>query len=504
VRTLYRARRVHTLGIAPPGEWVLVDGRHVQRVGAGEPPSADRVVELPGATILPGFVDAHVHLSATGLALEAEEVRAAPSREALLAIARARAEGPGEGLVCLEGWDESAWPDPRPPAIDELDALTPRPLVLFRADGHVALVNRAALASVDLAGAEGVEHDAHGRPTGRVVGAAQRLLRRASSSNRSREQVEGLQLRAAATAAARGITAVHEMSMPESDGLRDLEVLLAHRDRLPVDATPIVATTDLPLAIALGLSAIGGDLPVDGSIGARTAAVSVPYEDGGGTGAMYLDGDALVSFLHAGHAAGLQVGVHAIGDRAIEAVLVAWERVYGALDSRARRHFRARRHRIEHVEMASDDQIERAAMLGLAASIQPAFDRLWGGPGGLYERALGPERAARMNPVRTFLSRGVLVGAGSDAPVTPLDPWLGVASLETHHDPAQRLSRLEAVGLLTVGAARLGHQEDKKGVLQPGGHADLVAWPVDPLEAPEVEGLRPLLTVSLGREVFAA
>jgi predicted amidohydrolase YtcJ len=108
-----------------------------------------------------------------------------------------------------------------------------------------------------------------------------------------------------------------------------------------------------------------------------------------------------------------------------------------------------------------------------------------------------------MNPFRSLLERGLVVGAGSDAPITPLDPWIAVAAMERHHDPTQRLSRIEAIRIHTAGSARLGHQEEKKGVLEPGMHADLAAYDVDPLELDDVEELRPILTVSLGREVFA-
>jgi predicted amidohydrolase YtcJ len=176
--------------------------------------------------------------------------------------------------------------------------------------------------------------------------------------------------------------------------------------------------------------------------------------------------------------------------------------VYGALDSRRRRHFRARRHRLEHFEMASPDQVERAAALGLAISIQPGFDAAWGGPGEMYERRLGPERAWRMNPFRAMVHRGLEVGGGSDTPVTPLDPMLGIWALENHHDPEQRMSREEAIRIFTVGAARLAHLE-KKGRLEPGAAADLAAYETDPLDVVDVRGLRPVLTVSRGRDVYA-
>ena len=504
MRTLYLAGRVHTLGHPATGGWVLVDDRHVQRVGAGDPPPADRVVDLPGATIVPGFIDTHVHLTGTGLSLSNGAVERARSAQELLAIAGQRSEE-SPRVTFLGGFDETRWDDPRPPSLAELDAVTSGPLVIRRADGHVALANTAALNAAEVLALRGVERDAGGNPTGRVTQEANTRLGRWSTLMLSDQEVQELQLRAAALAASRGITTIHEMSMPHELGLRDLEVFLAHRAQLPVDSTVIVGTMDIPQVMDLRLPSIGGDLPVDGSIGARTAALSAPYADAAdNAGASYYADEELTQFFQGGHAAGLQVGVHAIGDRAIEQVLSGWEHVYASLDSRGKRHFRARRHRVEHFEMVSIDQVERAAMLGLAISVQPAFDARWGGPGGLYEIGVGPERAAGMNPFRSMLDRGLELGAGSDAPVTPLDPMAGVEALERHHDPAQRLSRTEAIRVWTTGSARLAHQEEKKGALEPGMHADFAAYDADPMEVPELESLRPILTVSMGRDVYAA
>jgi hypothetical protein len=503
LRTLYRAARVHTLSHPATGEWLLVDGRHVQRVGTGEPPGSDRTVDLPGATIVPGFIDAHVHLTSTGLSSTDTQVAEARSRAELLGLASARA-GEGSGLVLLQGFDESRWEAPGFPSLAELDAVSDRPLVIRRADFHLALANSAALRAADVWDEPGTLRDAAGEPDGRVTQEAMQRLARWTREALSDHEIQDLQLKAAAMAAAKGVTSVHEMSMPMEAGDRDLMVFLEHRSRLPVDAVPVVATTDIPHVIDLGLSSIGGDLPVDGSIGARTAALAAPYADGPGHGTAYFADDELASFFHGGHSAGLQVGVHAIGDRAIDQVLTAWERVYEMLDSRQRRHFRARRHRVEHFEMASQAAVERAAMLGLAVSVQPVFDLWWGGPGGLYEVGVGPERAAAMNPIRTMIERGIEVGAGSDTPITPLDPLLAIAALESHHDPRERFSRGEALRLHIKGSARLGHQEEKKGALEPGMHADFVAYDIDPFEAPDLAAIAPILTVSLGREVFAA
>lgn len=502
MKTLYRASRVHTLSYPASGEWVLVDGRHIERVGIGEVPHADRTVDLPGTTILPGFVDTHVHLTGTGVHHQAPELGSATSAADMLAVA-SEVVAARVGPVYLHGWDESNWGDRTLPTLEQLDAIAERPLGLSRVDGHLVLVNRTAMMEIDLAGEAGVELDVRREPTGRLTVLAARAAKRWFATHLSDHDVEELQLEAASLAVAFGVTTIHEMSMPAERGMRDLEILLAHRSRLPLDVVPYVATTNISTAMDLGLPRIGGDLPVDGSIGARTAFVSGGFVDRDANPSGYFEDDELAQYFHDGHLAGLQVGVHAIGDAAVEQVVRTWERVYQSLDSRQRRHFRARRHRIEHFEMSSLDVIERAAMLGLAISVQPTFDARWGFPGGLYEQGLGEERARSMNRFRDLLSRGMELGAGSDSPITTIDPLVGVAAFEGHHDPTQRLDREEAVRVFTLGSVRLAHQEDKKGSLEPGKHADFAVYDVDPLVASSLEGVRPVLTVSLGRDVYA-
>jgi predicted amidohydrolase YtcJ len=500
VRTLYRASRVYTLSHPATGEWVLVDGRHVERVGSGEPPAADRIVELPGTTIIPGFVDAHVHMTTTGVRIARPDAATVAGADDLMEMIASMEPGVA-GIAFLHGFDESTWEEQRLPKIDELDAI-PHPVIAVRADVHLCLANGPAMLQSGAADLPGAQRDGDGALTGIAsMQAAARLLQWFTDSL-SANEIEEFQLQAAALAARNGVTTVHEMSVPEYHGIRDLETLLGHTARLPVDVVAYVASTDVGWLLDRGLSRIGGDLSLDGSIGARTAHLSSDYVDAPGRGVGYLDDETLFETLHDAHVAGMQVGLHVIGDAAIEQAIEVWERVYRTLDSRARRHFRARRHRLEHLEMPTSDQIERAAILGLAASVQPAFDSAWGGPGRLYEQRLGEARAAAMNPFRSFVERGIEVGAGSDAPITPLDPMRAVMALEHHHDAAQRFTREEAIRLCTLGGAKLARQEDKKGHLAPGCHADLAAYDADPMTA-DLEGLRPILTVSLGREVHA-
>ena len=488
--------------LPPEGEWVLVDERHVERLGAGEPPPADRTVDLPGTTIFPGFVDAHVHLSGTGTILAGLDLSGARSRDDLLARARQHAAS-ASGPVIGQGFDETRWPDAELPTRAELDPISSQSLLIIRADGYVSVVNTPTLRSANLEGLNGVERDDAGEPTGRLRGEANARAQLWYFESLPDRVIQEAQLRAAALAASRGVTCVHEMAIPDKRGRRDAEVLLGHADDLPVDLVTYVADRDMPWVVGdLGQQRIGGDLFLDGSIGARTAALSEPYADAAERGPLAYEDDELAEFLHNAHLAGLQTGLHVIGDSAIEQSLRVWERVYGSLGTRERRHFRARRHRLEHFEMASESQVERAGALGLAISVQPAFDALWGHPGGMYELRLGEERATRMNPFRTLVTRGLEVGAGSDTPVTPLDPMLAVWALQNHHDPAQRMSREEALRLCTVGAARLAHLE-KKGRLEPGAASDFAAFEADPLEVEDLRDLRPVLTVSRGREVYA-
>ncbi|MFL5799822.1 MAG: amidohydrolase [Actinomycetota bacterium] len=503
MRTLYRAGRVHTLSHPATGEWVLVDERHVERVGAGDPPDADRVVELPGTTIVPGFVDAHVHLTGTGIHETGPPVDAARSAAALLETLREAAAEHDRPLL-VHGFDETTWDRPELPTLDQVGEVSPVPLVAVRADGHLCLANRAAIDAAAVSDLPGFERGPEEVPTGVLRREANWAMQRWYHEQLGDHQVQELQLQAASLAASRGVTSVHEMAIPTSRGPRDFEVLMGHRTQLPVDVVPFVASMEIPYVMDFGLPRIGGDLSLDGSIGARTAHLRDPYADGEGAGVGYLDDEDLTEFFHNAHLAGLQVAVHAIGDAAIEQALSSWDRVYGALDSRGRRHFRARRHRIEHFEMPTPAQVERAANLGLAISVQPGFDAAWGQSGAMYEQRLGLDRASRMNPFRTLLARGMSLGAGSDSPVTPLDPMAGIAAVEGHHEAFERLGRDEAIRLFTRGGSLIANLEDKKGALEPGMQADFAAYDDDPFDVQSVEGLRPVLTVSLGREVYAS
>jgi hypothetical protein len=175
----------------------------------------------------------------------------------------------------------------------------------------------------------------------------------------------------------------------------------------------------------------------------------------------------------------LQCGVHAIGDAAIEQAIATWEKVADKVGLDAVRDLG---HRIEHFECAWDDHLKRAADLGLRASVQPAFDRYWGGEGGLYAQRIGWDKAKDMNRFASMLNAGLLVGAGSDSTVTPLDPFLQLASLRAHHIEDEQLGKIEALRLHTTGARALAEGPSLAGSLEPTAPADLVWLDRNPAE----------------------
>src|SRR5438270_5484762 len=159
MKSLYRATRVRTLSHPAEGEWLLVDGRHVQRVGSGQPPEADRTVDLPGVTIIPGFIDAHVHLTGTGLHESGPDLSSARSKDELVQLVH-DAVAPDEGPLLVHGFDETSWAYPALPSIEEMDALSREPVIVVRADGHISLANAAPIAAADADGLDGTERDA--------------------------------------------------------------------------------------------------------------------------------------------------------------------------------------------------------------------------------------------------------------------------------------------------------------------------------------------------------
>ena len=449
-------------------------------VGRSQFPGAE-VEDLGGGFVAPGFVDSHIHVTATGLLLSGLDLRPATSRaQCIQMVAEYAAAHPGRP-VWGHGWDESSWPENTPPSTGDLDAvLGERPAYLARVDVHSALASSGLRRLVaELPAAAGFS------PDGPLVGDAHHLVRAAARGLLTAEQLAEARTAALQAAAAVGIVAVHECAGPEIGGLDDWRRLrdLDHGVEVIGYWGEAVATPAQARALVdeTGARGLAGDLFVDGALGSHTAWLHEPYNDAPDrSGTCYLQPEVIETHVRACTAATVTAGFHVIGDAAVSAVVAAFERVVADLGVAAVARCG---HRLEHVEMVTGDQAAKLGAWGVIASVQPSFDALWGGPDGMYARRLGAERGGQLNPLALLASQGVPLALGSDAPVTGLDPWVSVRAAVNHHTSGSAVSARAAFAAATRGGWRAGGVRDGlTGSLVPGAPASYVVWDAGPLE----------------------
>ncbi|MFB9732666.1 amidohydrolase [Ornithinimicrobium kibberense] len=465
---------------------LVLDGSTVAWVGDEEGAAAwadrvDRVVDLGGLLVTPGFADAHVHLTMTGQGLDGVDLSGTRSvGEALDLVEQAVRRRRGRP-VYAHSWDETRWAEGRPVTSAELDRASYGGVVYMpRVDAHSASVSTAmaTIARVrDIDGWDGtgvVRRDAFAAATNAFT---------TTLTPADREHHVSLALDAAAAV---GVTLLHEMGASHLTSHDDIRDVLAHGEGAGVPDVvaywgelAVDAEAAAELAGFLGVLGLAGDLCADGSFGSFTAHVEQPYlgspsggrEDGHHVGFGYLGVDEVRDHVLACTRAGLQAGGHVIGDAALRTMATGFR---AAADELGVEAVRAARHRWEHVELPSPRVLATMAELGVWASVQPVFDALWGGSGGMYAARLGPERALAALPLRDMVDAGVRLAFGSDSPVTPLGPWAAVRAAVLHHNPDQRLTPAEAFAAHTVAGHELAGRPG--GHLRAGAHATYVVW----------------------------
>jgi len=472
MRTLYRHGRIHS-PTEPFATAMVVDGATIAWLGsadAGAQVDADVTVELEDALVTPAFVDAHVHMTATGLTLTGLDLSAARTLgEALDLVERASRAGRGRPVLGT-GWDDSAWPEHRAPTATELDRAGYGGVVyLARSAGSYvpsAVVSSSLAAAVpDLLGMAGAG------PDGLVSGDAHHAARAAAFSTLSSGQLRDVQRAALSRAGELGIGCVHEMAGPEVSSAEDLRSLLA---LAVAEATPQVfgywgELNGVDTALELGAIGAGGDLCCDGWLGSHTAALREPYTDRPETsGQLRFSVDQLSEHLLRCAQVGLQAGFHAIGDAAIEQILDAVD-----LASHRVGRLAGAGHRVEHAEMVGDPS--RFAAAGLTASVQPGFDAAWGGPLGMYAQRLGVGRASGLNRFAELAAAGVPLAFGSDSPVTPMNPWAAIRAAAYPSQPGAAVSPRSAFAAHTRGGWRAAGRAGE-GVIATGATATFAVW----------------------------
>lgn len=477
-RILLRGGVLHAPGY-PGATAMLIDGDTIAWLGddaaaAVHADTADEIWDLGGRLVAPGFVDAHVHATTNGLTLLGLDLRSTQSRdEALASVASAARREPG-AVIIGHGWDETRWPDQRPPTAQELRAVTAdAPVYLSRIDVHSAVVSAALLEQIPgIAQREGFRAD------GWVTKQAHHELRQLALRSITADQRRAAQRATREHAAALGVVALQEMAGPAISSEADF---IALRQLAADEPGPLVfgywgqlaQEEGIERARHIGAFGVGGDLFVDGALGSHTACLHAPYaDDADTTGEQYLDTETIAEHVRRSIDASMPCGFHVIGDAAAEVALGAIQQV---ARERGDAEVRMTGIRLEHAELLSDDHVQVMARLGVIASMQPVFDAEWGGPGGMYATRLGHDRASRMNRFADLARAGVAMAFGSDAPVTPLGPWAAVRAAVLHHQVEQRISARAAFNAHSRGGWRaLG--DHQTGVIAPGAPAHLAIW----------------------------
>lgn len=490
---------------------------------SAEASSARTRIDGDGATLLPGLVDAHGHVSALGRALASVDITGAASEGAAARrVADYIAANPQPGWVSGRGWNQVLWPGREFPSRAALDAVSgDRAVVLGRVDGHALWVNSRALALAgigpDTPDPEGGEivRDGKGRPTGVLIDNAMGLVDAVMPQPTVR-QLAQYQHRALQALAKVGLTGVHDAGIPA----REVEAyrLLQAQGRLPIRVYAMLDPRDpgndafLDAGPSIDprhrLDIRSVKIVADGALGSRGAALFEGYSDDPDNRGLLLQSPrALERSMNRAVAAGFQVNTHAIGDRANALVLDNYERLNSNPDSASLRH------RVEHAQVLRPADIGRFAALNVIASIQPSHAT---SDMNMAADRLGETRLDGAYAWASLLDRGARLAGGSDFPVESPNPFYGLHAAVTRSDqdgrpaggwrPGERLDRAAALGLFTEGAVYAAHQERVLGSLLPGYYADFILLDGDFFELPEDDlwRIRVLATYVDGKRVYHA
>lgn len=502
--TIIKNGRCITMRDSGEADWVAVSGKMICATGNGDAWQAlmkpeTLVVDARGNTVLPGFIDNHFHVMQTAVNMMSVDLSGARSHRELgemLAAAEAR-----EGAILGCQVEEAQFAEKCFPNRYVLDKYcSDSPVVIFSKEYHVSMLNTHALLYYKVPfSLSGIELDGNNLPTGVFRQNANYVLRSNVLKNLPDEfRMEAVR-RAMSKLLENGITTVAAIEGGWLFDDRDAEFIYAHSGEFPVDMPLFYQTMDLERVWKLGLRRVGGNIMVDGTLASHSAALMQPYADRPDyRGRIFLPQDGLDEFVQQCYEQDMQLALYSIGDRAIESVLQAHERAIRRGGSTALRH------RVEHAILATPDQIARAAEMKLIFSVQPTYEYLWGGKGGMYERRIG-ERYRRTNDFAAMFAAGLVVCGGSDSDVTEPRPMLGIHASVNRAVPEHGITIRQALEMYTVNGAYALFEDKRKGMLAPGYLADIVVLDRDIMAVPkeQLEQTRVTVTIKSGSVLYS-
>jgi len=455
----------------------------------------ERVIDHRGKTVLPGFIDAHAHFLQMGLAsleLDCAEVKSRPDFfELIHEEVRRRVD---QRPVIGRDWDESVWSDSRLPSREELDAISPSiPIIVRRVCGHLAVLNSAALATMSRGNFRG-DYTAGIAIEETVWAFDEHVPYTPELCERAIRHAQELAFH-------QGVTTVHEInSAPNFKKYQAwaMSGVLQTRVLMYLSARGLDHYLKAGLMAGFGTDTLvfsGIKVFIDGSLGARTAALNRPYHDHKTKkGIVICPRARFRNLLARCREAGIPIMAHAIGDRAIRLVLDEFDTGNKAADQDLR-------HRIEHLEVLDAELVDRFEKSGLIASLQPNFARRWSQPPtGMNWERLGPERVRWCNPYAVLFSRNIPVAFGSDC--MPFGPLFGLEGAVNHPVPELSVSLERALEAYTSGSAFAGNVEDRVGSLQPGKKADIIVLDRDIKMTSTLKEVNVVMTILDGEIVF--
>jgi len=495
----------------PTAKAIAIKENRIIRVGTKEEMDDcigkdTKIISLKGKTVVPGFIDTHIHVADFGILLTWINLNEAYSIKEMQEILSKRAQKIPRGKWILgRGWNEERFAEKRLPTRFDLDLVSPsNPVVFYHEKGQLCLVNSKALELAGITRSTSAppggaidRNEKNSEPSGILRENATNILWNAVPEPSKEELVDAACL-AFERILETGVTSVHWIALSSIE--ISLIQKLDEQNKLPLrvyvivpadllkDITSFEAHNDLALKAGAGL------IFADGYLAARSAALFQPYsDDPAPSGKLLCTQEKMCSLAEKIVKAGLQLVIHAVGDSAVDAALTTIEAIG-----------KGHRNRIEQAAVINEELLERIKKLKVIVSVQPCVVASEFSVWSAIEH-LGPTRAKWLFPIKTLLKEGIRVVGGSDCPMEPLNPLLGMQNAVTREVfPEEQITIDDALRMYTIDAAYSSSEENIKGSVEPGKIADLAVLSGNPLSVPlsEIAGISVELTILNGEIVF--